>query len=194
MKRGHHHGDLREALLTAGQHLLDREGIEGVTIRACARSAGVSHAAPINHFPDRRALLTALAVQCMDQLDRQTRDALALAEPAPRARLEALWDVSVAYGQAHPNRYRLMGRADLRDAEDPALKDMLERLLEPIAALGAQLVPGRLGARSLVLALCAALTGYVFMMIDGNLATARDPDSGQPLHRAILDLLLTGQG
>lgn len=194
MKRGHHHGDLREALLTAGQQLLDREGIEGVTIRACARCAGVSHAAPINHFPDRRALLTALAVQCMDQLDRQTRDALALAEPAPRARLEALWDVSVAYGQAHPNRYRLMGRADLRDTEDPALTDMLERLLEPIAALGAQLVPGRLGARSLVLALCAALTGYVFMMIDGNLATARDPDSGQPLHRAILDLLLAGQG
>ncbi|MBL4791169.1 MAG: helix-turn-helix transcriptional regulator [Kordiimonadaceae bacterium] len=54
-----HHGDLKRTLFSVAVSLLDQHGVSGVTIRAVARSAGVSHGAPVNHYKDRRALLTA---------------------------------------------------------------------------------------------------------------------------------------
>ena len=55
-----HHGDLKRSLIDVAISLLDQHGIPGVTIRAVARGAGVSHSAPVNHYKDRRALLTAI--------------------------------------------------------------------------------------------------------------------------------------
>ena len=58
---GQKHGDRRMELLREGLALLDAHGVEGVTIRAVARNAGVAHSAPANHFPSRQDLLTAIA-------------------------------------------------------------------------------------------------------------------------------------
>ena len=57
----YHHGSLREALLQAAERILERDGIQGLTLRAAAREAGVSHAAPKNHFGDMTGLLSDLA-------------------------------------------------------------------------------------------------------------------------------------
>src|SRR5262252_4364083 len=57
----YHHGSLREAMLEASERILERDGITGLTLRAAAREAGVSHAAPKNHFGDIRGLLSELA-------------------------------------------------------------------------------------------------------------------------------------
>jgi hypothetical protein len=85
-----------------------------------------------------------------------------------------------------------MGRADQRDPGDPAMTAMLPRLLGPIRDLAGQLASDPDRASRLTIALCAALSGYVFMVIDGNL----DPDAGTagspPGHLALLDILLDG--
>ncbi|MEI5579289.1 helix-turn-helix domain-containing protein, partial [Streptomyces brasiliscabiei] len=60
-RQPYHHGDLRRALLVAAEHELEEKGIEGFSLRGVAKRAGVSHAAPLHHFKDTRALLTALA-------------------------------------------------------------------------------------------------------------------------------------
>src|ERR1700745_2017218 len=57
----YHHGSLREAMLRAAESILERDGIGGLTLRAAAREAGVSHAAPKNHFGDVMGLLSDLA-------------------------------------------------------------------------------------------------------------------------------------
>ena len=57
----YHHGDLRAALIAAAEEELAENGVDGFTLRGCARRAGVSHAAPAHHFKDVRALFTALA-------------------------------------------------------------------------------------------------------------------------------------
>src|SRR5262245_62298820 len=59
--QGYHHGSLREALLQAAERILERDGIQGLTLRAAAREAGVSHAAPKNHFGDMTGMLSELA-------------------------------------------------------------------------------------------------------------------------------------
>ena len=58
----HHHGDLRRALLDAVAEIVLAAGPEAVTLRECARRAGVSHSAAAPHFGDKRGLLTAFAI------------------------------------------------------------------------------------------------------------------------------------
>src|SRR5690349_16082690 len=57
----YHHGALRDALLQAAERVLERDGLVGLTLRAVAREAGVSHAAPTHHFGDLTALVSELA-------------------------------------------------------------------------------------------------------------------------------------
>src|SRR6266567_6406981 len=57
----YHHGDLHDALLAAAERVLERDGLAGLTLRAVAREAGVSHAAPTHHFGDLTGLVSELA-------------------------------------------------------------------------------------------------------------------------------------
>src|SRR6202140_4330976 len=57
----YHHGALHEALLKAAERVLERDGLAGLTLRAVAREAGVSHAAPTHHFGDLTGLVSELA-------------------------------------------------------------------------------------------------------------------------------------
>ena len=65
---GYHHGDLRDACITAGLRLLEEGGIDAVTIRGVARITGVSHTAPLHHFAHREALLDAIAQRGFDRM------------------------------------------------------------------------------------------------------------------------------
>ena len=60
-KARYHHGDLRNALLDAARAILEEESLANLSLRAVARRAGVSHAAPYRHFPNHESLLVELA-------------------------------------------------------------------------------------------------------------------------------------
>jgi AcrR family transcriptional regulator len=64
----YHHGDLRNGLLSAARAILEEEGLAGLSLRAVARRAGVSHAAPYRHFPNHEALLVELAIEGFTEL------------------------------------------------------------------------------------------------------------------------------
>src|SRR5258708_33977258 len=61
--RSYHHGDLRNALLVAARSILEEETLAELSLRAVARRAGVSHAAPYRHFPNHEAVLAELAME-----------------------------------------------------------------------------------------------------------------------------------
>src|ERR1700761_9274755 len=79
--RPYHHGDLRRALIEAGRRLLEREGSAALSLRAVAREAGVSAAAPYHHFKDRAALLYAVAHEGNAALTEAIRTAFESTEP-----------------------------------------------------------------------------------------------------------------
>lgn len=58
---------LKDALVDAAAILLN-EGLEAVSLRRVASAAGVSPMAPYRHFPDKAALLGAVAEQGFDEL------------------------------------------------------------------------------------------------------------------------------
>lgn len=110
----YHHGDLRNALLEAGWSLLAEGGVEATTLRAAARRAGVSHAAPYHHFADKAALITAMSTQAFEEL----RVALQTAwdeddSGSVRLALAATGVAYVRFACARPHVFALMNRPEL---------------------------------------------------------------------------------
>lgn len=111
----YHHGDLRPALLEAGEAELAARGIEGFSLRGVAKRAGVSHAAPAHHFHDVNGLLTALAAEGFRRfLDYQkARQKKAAADPL--SQLVAAGMGYIDFAMAHPALFRLMFSSDRPD-------------------------------------------------------------------------------
>ena len=105
----YHHGDLHDALLKAAERVLERDGLGGLTLRAVAREAGVSHAAPTHHFGDLTGLVSELAAIGFRQFNAAMAAAGAIDAP-PLMKAMARAKAYVAYAQAHPGMYGLMFR------------------------------------------------------------------------------------
>ena len=100
----YHHGDLRRALVDAAVMIVERDGPTGLTLRAVAREAGVSPAAPYHHFKDKDELLYAVA---KEGFRRQRHTMLAANDGGP-AGPRAMGVAYVEFAHAHPSLYRVM--------------------------------------------------------------------------------------
>jgi AcrR family transcriptional regulator len=78
-----------EALLTAAEAVLDREGSAGVTVRAVAREADVAPMGVYNRFDNMEGLLAALALRALNELATAI-DVPAEASPAPGSATRAV--------------------------------------------------------------------------------------------------------
>ena len=111
----YHHGALPAALLEAAEIILERDGIVALTLRATAREAGVSHAAPAHHFGDLSGLLSELAasgfIRLRDGVDART----AWTCQTPSEKLQIIIRAYVGFAQAHPGLFQLMFRSERLD-------------------------------------------------------------------------------
>lgn len=112
--RPYHHGDLRRALVDAARRLLEAEGPSALSLRAVAREAGVSPAAPYHHFKDKAELLDAVAHEGWEMLNARMSEAKGGAQG--RQQLTALGIAYVCFAREHPALYRVMYDA-ARDKE-----------------------------------------------------------------------------
>jgi AcrR family transcriptional regulator len=103
----YHHGDLSRALIDAARAMLETEGPGALSLRAVAREAGVSPAAPYHHFKDKDELLDAVAQQGWDLLSA----ALAQAKQQAISPATTMAELGVAYvrfARENPALYRVM--------------------------------------------------------------------------------------
>ena len=98
--RPYHHGDLRRALVEAARRLLEAEGPSALSLRAVAREAGVSPAAPYHHFKDKAELLDAVASEGWDMLNESMSAAKDSVEG--RQQLTALGIAYVCFARDNP--------------------------------------------------------------------------------------------
>ncbi len=137
--RPYHHGDLRAALLAAAEAELAETGVERFSLRAVAKRAGVSHAAPAHHFGDANGLLTALAAEGFTRFLATQRAHEAAAAPRQPDRLIASGIGYIAFATAHPALFRLMFASDRPDFAAPQLQEIgqaaYQHLLDNVAEL-----------------------------------------------------------
>jgi AcrR family transcriptional regulator len=114
----YHHGNLRSALLERAAQTVDERGVQALSLRELAREAGVSHGAPRRHFPDRQALLDALAEDGFERLGGELARAVEGAGADFRARLHALAQAYIAFATRHPALLELMFAGKQREGAD----------------------------------------------------------------------------
>lgn len=122
-KRGYHHGDLRGALVRAAFAIAKREGPDAVTLRAVAKRAGVSEAAPYHHFADKRMLLGAAAGVGFEELDARLSAALARASDDPIDRLAEVGAAYVLFAIEEPGPFRLVFGSHVAELDLAALPE-----------------------------------------------------------------------
>lgn len=108
----YHHGNLPEALLRSARELLQEEGLEALSLRAVARRAGVSQAAPYHHFKDKITLMAAVAEQGHRELATTCMEFYQPDLPG----YEGLLTMGVGYltfAKENPELFRLMFGAEL---------------------------------------------------------------------------------
>lgn len=100
-------------MLAAVDELLRTKGLEAVTLRECARLAGVSHAAPLHHFKDRHALLSAYVADQWIGVAERMRTRRSAAGDNPFDRLAAVGLAYIESGMRTPGLFGLLLRPDL---------------------------------------------------------------------------------
>ncbi|ADG79122.1 Transcriptional regulator, TetR family OS=Tsukamurella paurometabola (strain ATCC 8368 / DSM/ CCUG 35730 / CIP 100753 / JCM 10117 / KCTC 9821 / NBRC 16120/ NCIMB 702349 / NCTC 13040) OX=521096 GN=Tpau_2518 PE=4 SV=1 [Tsukamurella paurometabola] len=161
----YHHGDLPGALVTAAVELLDEEGGAGdLSLRAVARRAGVSTAAPYRHFPDRNALISAVAAVGY----RELAATLAEASPAPSSP-DDLADIGVAYVNFALHRTGLF-RAMFAEpcGTDPDRVEAVDAITAYLHHIVAQALPSE-DVDATATAVWALVHGLAFLHLDGKL-------------------------
>ena len=136
-ERPYHHGNLRSALLDAAERTVRERGVQDLSLRELARDVGVSHGAPRRHFPDRQALLDALAETGFDRLRDELRTAVDAAGDDFEARLRATAAAYIRFATADPALLELMFAVKhreqagaLQEAAERAFSVMLEVILQ----------------------------------------------------------------
>jgi AcrR family transcriptional regulator len=184
-KTPYHHGDLRAALVDAALELLEESGESALSLRAVARRAGVSPAAPYRHYEDREALVSAVAAVGY----RELAERLGAAHPAPSTP-DQLADVAVAYVRfalERPALFRIMfGEPCKRDNDERvAATEAVSLYLREIVA---RCFP-RSDPEALAPAIWALVHGLAFLFLDGKLDAA-DPAAVDTHVRAAVGAVL----
>lgn len=124
-------------LVAAARAVLERDGLEGLTLRAVAREAGVSHGAPLRHFPGVATLLSALASEGFEQLYASVDAQLVVAGPeaGARTRLSFAGRGYVQFAVRHPGVFSLMFRNELIDRSYPPLGETGSRAFNQLVDL-----------------------------------------------------------
>jgi AcrR family transcriptional regulator len=129
----------RDRLLTAAREVVAKDGLEGLTLRAIARQAGVSHGAPLRHFPTLAALLAAVAADGFARLVDGVDAAIARAEAGRRlAAVERLAVAGRAYidvALADPGVFSIMFRPERCDVDDPEYQHQALRSFGQLVSL-----------------------------------------------------------
>ncbi|MFK7975049.1 MAG: TetR/AcrR family transcriptional regulator [Halioglobus sp.] len=106
--KSYHHGNLRAELLDSAVEQLRSSSAEELSLRALARSIGVSQTAPYRHFADKGELLAAMATRGYRGLLSALHKAAANSDHSPSDELFAFAHAYVDYAAGNPQLFKLM--------------------------------------------------------------------------------------
>ena len=167
-KRAYHHGDLRAALIAEGLKLLERSDSDSLSLREVARNAGVTATSVYRHFPDKQALLAALACEGLERLGVEQRAAAAKAGGGD-AGFAATGRAYVRFALANPALFRLIFASGGQDRQEAGLSssDVMAFLRQNAAAfIGAGLDDPATAIE--MLRAWSMVHGLAMLMLDGQ--------------------------
>jgi AcrR family transcriptional regulator len=127
MKRGYHHGNLRQALVEAALALIAERGPQGFTLSEAAKAADVTPAAVYRHFTGRDELLAEVARQGFDIFAALLEFAYDEGRPTALAAFEATGRAYLAFARKYPGHYQAMFESGLQPGNHAGLAQVADK-------------------------------------------------------------------
>ncbi len=195
---GYHHGNLRHRLIEAALEMIDESGATELTLRGIAKRAGVSHTAPYRHFPDKEALLAAVAREGVSLMLSEISLRLERAKGDALARFTVCGLGYIDFAIHHPAHFRVMYASpqkgvavpeDLKPESSPVFQMFIEVITE-CWELG--ILQGESPYR-IAISAWSLVHGFSLLVIDGHLqGGALDAGSLEAMKRGLLYSLYAG--
>lgn len=197
MKRGYHHGNLRQALVEAALSLIAEKGPTGFTLSEAAKAADVTPAAVYRHFAGRDDLIAEVARQGFEIFGALMEYAYADGKPSALAAFEATGRAYLAFARKYPGHYMAMFESGLAPANHPDLAQVSARaraVLEKAATKLSEHLPKdrRPPATMFSSHIWAMSHGVVELFMRGN--GAKSPFPPEDLLEAGIGIYLRGLG
>lgn len=165
-RASYHHGDLRQALIDEGMRLLGQREADALSLREIARNVGVSATAIYRHFPDKGALMAALAAEGLKKLGVEQRAVYAASGGGVKG-FGATGSAYVRFALDNPALFRLIfSGSHPPDAEDDATSFL--------QANAAALAPPGADPRIFALQAWSVAHGLAMLMLDGQVPVDND--------------------
>jgi AcrR family transcriptional regulator len=161
--------------------VIQKQGVEALTLRLVGEKLGVSRTALYRHFADKRALLGAVAAEGFRMLRATTASAYAAAGRGD-AGFRAMGLAYVRFALEHPAHYRIMfggyvasgkGPAGVTDPDADAFQVLVEAIKD-------QQRDGTIRAgdpQQLAVYIWATVHGIAMLALDGHLPPALDAET-----------------
>lgn len=162
--KSYHHGDLRAALVEAGLKALEVQDIGDISLRQLAREVGVSPTAVYRHFPDKQALMAALAQAGIEQMS-EWQKAAAQATGQGDA-FAATGRAYVRWALANPSLFRLVFGKSNEVGRTVFGENDAARMLRSYAE---NFTGNEAGTQRFMLQAWAVVHGLTMLMLDGQL-------------------------
>lgn len=198
MKRGYHHGNLRQALVEGALALIAEKGPTGFTLSEAAKQADVTPAAVYRHFDGRDQLIAEVARQGYDIFAVLLEYAYNDGKPSALSAFEATGRAYLAFARKYPGHYMAMFESGLSFNAYPDLalvaqkaRDVLERAA---ASLSEQMPPEKRPPATMFSAHVLAMShGVVELYMRGAPGT-KSPFVPEDLLEAGIGIYLRGLG
>jgi AcrR family transcriptional regulator len=199
----YHHGDLRQALVSAGIELARVGGPDAVVLREATRRVGVSPNAAYRHFADREALLAAVCDAAQAALAEKIDEEFTLvpdsdAISVARGHLRAVGTAYVRFALDEPGLFRtaFFVPADLEGAGRPTRAgpsgrtpfELLGDSLDELVAAGVMPEASRPQAEFLA---WSSVHGLAMLLIDGPLR-ALPREQAEGVIQRVIDMAESG--
>jgi AcrR family transcriptional regulator len=198
MKRGYHHGNLRQALVEAALTLIAERGPTGFTLSEAAKQADVTPAAVYRHFAGRDDLLAEVARQGYDIFAALMEYAYNDGKPSALAAFEATGRAYLAFARKYPGHYMAMFESGLSLNAFPDLALVAEKaraVLEKAAAkLSEQMPEGRRPPPAMFSAHVLAMSHGVVELYMRGAPGAKSPFAPEDLLETGIGIYLRGLG
>jgi AcrR family transcriptional regulator len=197
-KRPYHHGNLKEAAVKAALEMIEKEGIETITLRELSHRIGASRTAIYRHFENKEALIQAVILAGFERFDAHFVEIFSRQDADVLTRFTMMGRAYLAFAVGNPQLYRLLfgekvhrEREEVCDLEDAQKATGFHALVQLIEAGQHEGVFKAGDAFLQAATVWSMIHGLSSLILDGHIAISDNVDA---IFDAGIDVLLKGLG
>ncbi|MDD5212652.1 MAG: WHG domain-containing protein [Sulfuricurvum sp.] len=192
----YHHGNLKEELLQTATDMIDKEGIDSITLRDLTQRLGTSRTAVYRHFASKEALILGVIERGYEQLDLMFTPIFQESTKSVAQRFNAMARAYLDFAIEHPNIYRLLfgdkyhkEREELCDYKDESQATGLYALIGLLVEGQEEGSIAPVNPMVQAAMAWASIHGLASLLIDGHLMMS---DNIEAIYEYSIDALLKG--